>query len=79
MQELNLAYVAVTRARKHLNAVALQNEIKNTVKENWNFEHREKYKDAIGLEKDRIAAARAVGVAYGNNQKPTTTYINWIR
>lgn len=60
-------------------AVALQNEIKNTVKENWNFEHREKYKDAIGLEKDRIAAARAVGVAYGNNQKPTTTYINWIR
>lgn len=60
-------------------AVALQNEIKNTVKENWNFEHREKYKDAIGLEKDRISAARAVGVAYGNNQKPTTTYINWIR
>ena len=27
MQELNLAYVAVTRARKHLNAQALQNEL----------------------------------------------------
>lgn len=60
-------------------AVELQNEIKKTVKGNWDFEHREKYKDALGLEKDRIAAARAVGVAFGNHQKPTTTYINWIR
>lgn len=60
-------------------AVSLQEEIKKTVKGNWDFEHREKYKDALGLEKDRIAAARAVGVAYGNNQKATTTYINWIR
>lgn len=60
-------------------AEALQNEIKKTVKGNWDFEHREKYKDALGLEIDRIAAARAVGVAFGNNQKPTTTHINWIR
>lgn len=60
-------------------AVALQNEIKKTVKGNWDFEHREKYKDALSLEKDRIAAARAVGVAFGNHQQPTTTYINWIR
>lgn len=59
--------------------VALQNEIKKTVKGNWDFENREKYKDALGLEKDRIAAARAVGVAFGNHQQPTTTYINWIR
>ncbi len=60
-------------------ALALQSEIKKTVKGNWDFENREKYKDSLGIEKDKIAAARAVGVAFGNHQKPTTTYINWIR
>ena len=43
------------------------------------LEMRDKYHDQIQLEKDRISAARAVGVAFGNGQKPTTTNVMWLK
>lgn len=57
----------------------LMKEVKAQVRSDIDFEMREKYHDQIKLEKDRIAAARAVGVAFGNNQKPTTTNLMWLR
>ena len=42
-------------------------------------EMREKYHDQVQLEKDRISAARAIGVAFGNGQKPTTTNVMWLK
>ena len=38
-----------------------------------------KYKDEIELRRALIEAARAVGVAYGNGQQPTTTNLMWLR
>lgn len=60
-------------------ASSLMNEIKKVVKENWDFENKEKYHDSIDIEKQKIEAARAVGVAYGNGQQPTTTNLMWLR
>ncbi len=57
----------------------LMKEVKSQVRSDIDFEMREKYHDQIQLEKDRIAAAKAVGVAYGNGQKPTTTNLMWLR
>lgn len=57
----------------------LMKEIKSQVRSDIDFEMREKYHDQIQLEKDRISAARAVGVAWGNGQKPTTTNLMWLR
>ena len=54
-------------------------EVKSQVRSDIDFEMREKYHDQIKLEKDRIAAARAVGVAWGNGQKPKTTNLMWLR
>lgn len=59
-------------------AVALYNEIKAKVLDDWKFEMK-KYQDGIDLEKQRISAWQAVGVAYGQNQQPTTHYTNWLR
>lgn len=60
-------------------AMSLYKEIKNKVKDDWNFEMREKYKDELGVRKQLIEAAKAVGVAYGNGQQPVTTNIMWLR
>ncbi len=60
-------------------ASKLMKEVKAQVRSDIDFEMREKYRDQIQLEKDRIAAARAVGVAFGNGQKPTTTNLMWLR
>ena len=57
----------------------LMREVKSQVRSDIDFEMREKYHDQINLEKDRIATARAVGVAFGNGQKPTTTNLMWMR
>lgn len=57
----------------------LMKEVKSQVRSDIDFEMREKYHDQIQLEKDRISAARAVGVAWGNGQKPTTTNLMWLR
>ena len=60
-------------------AKALMKEVKAQVRSDIDLEMREKYYDQIQLEKSRIEAARAVGVAYGNHQKPTTTNLMWLR
>ena len=60
-------------------AVLLMNDIKKVVKENWDFENKEKYHDAVDMRNRMIDAARAVGVAYGNGQQPTTTNLMWLR
>lgn len=66
-------------SKSYSEAVKLMNEVKARVRSDIDFEMRQKYNDEIDLEKARIAAARAVGVAYGNGQKPTTTNIAWLR
>lgn len=63
----------------YADAAKLMKEIKSQVRSDIDFEMREKYHDQIKLEKDRIAAMRAVGVAFGNGQKPTTTNLMWMR
>lgn len=60
-------------------ASKLMKEIKSQVRSDIDFEMREKYHDQIQLEKDRISSARAVGVAWGNGQKPKTTNLMWLR
>ena len=54
-------------------------EVKAQVRSDIDLEMRQKYNDEIQLQKDRIAAARAVGVAFGNGQKPTTTNLMWLK
>ncbi len=60
-------------------AQALAQEIKKTVKSDYDFENRQKYNDAIDLKRSTIEAARQVGVAYGRGQQPTTTNLMWLR
>lgn len=63
----------------YADATKLMEEVKSQVRSDIDFEMRQKYNDHIQLEKDRIAAARAIGVAYGNNQKTTTTNLMWLK
>lgn len=60
-------------------AAKFMKEVKSQVRSDIDLEMRQKYNDQIDLEKSRIAAARAVGVAYGNGQKQTTTNLMWLR
>lgn len=60
-------------------AERLMRDIQEVVKENWDFEHKEKYRDEIELRRATIEAARAVGVAYGNGQQPSTSNLMWLR
>ncbi len=66
-------------AECYVEASSLHNEIKKIVKENWDFEMKEKYNNEIDIERRKIEAARAVGVAYGNGQKETTTNLMWLK
>lgn len=54
-------------------AMNLYQEIKEKVKSDWDFEMKQKYSDEIELKKLKIEAAKAIGVAFGNNQKAHTT------
>lgn len=63
----------------YADAAKLMKVVKSQVRSDMDFEMRQKYNDSIRLEKDRIEAARAVGVAYGNNQKTTTTNLMWLK
>ena len=54
-------------------AMKLGEQIRKTVKENWDFEVKEKYRDAVALEKQRIAAARDIGVAFAKSQPRVIT------
>lgn len=72
--------IAIDPQSKSYNAAqALIKKISNQMRSDTDFEKRTKYKDQIKLKSDSISAWRAVGVAYGQGQKPTTTYINWIK
>ena len=60
-------------------AAKLAAEIKKNSKADYDLQFREKYKDSVALEKDRISAARAIGVAWGNGQKEKTTNLMFVR
>lgn len=59
-------------------AMQLHKEIKSKVLDDWKFEIKQ-YQDAVSLESQRISSIKAIGVAYGNGQKPTTTNILWLK
>ena len=59
-------------------AMALYQEIKNKVLEDWKFEMK-KYQDGVDIEKLRITAMRDVGVAYGSHQPSQNTSIEFLR
>ncbi len=59
-------------------AMALYKEIKGKVLDDWKFEMKI-YQDGIDLEKQRIEAARAIGVAYGTHQPSKEINIDFIR
>jgi hypothetical protein len=58
-------------------AQKLHQEIKKKVLDDWKFVMKI-YQDGVNLESQRIRAWRDVGVAYGNNQKPTTYRVAWL-
>lgn len=60
-------------------AQKLAAEIKASVKSDRDFELRDKYHDAVDIEKARIDAAREIGTAYGRGQQPTTTNLMWLK
>ncbi len=57
--------------------LALTKEIQARMGEEWTFK-KKMYQDGVDLESQRIEAARAVGVAYGNNQQPETHNNHWL-
>ena len=59
-------------------AMALYKEIKGKVLDDWKFEMKQ-YQDGVDLEKQRIEASRAVGVAYGEHQPSKEVNIDFIR
>lgn len=58
-------------------ALALAESIRQRIGDDWEFS-KELQRDAVMLEKARIEAIRAIGVAYGENQKALTVRENWI-
>lgn len=56
-------------------ALKLADEISKSVKSDYIFETRDKYQDQVEIEKEKLEAARAIGVAFGNGQKSSTTNI----
>ena len=63
-------------ARCYKDAQALYREIKGKVDAEWKFTLKV-YDMAVSLERQRIEAIRAIGVAYGTHQKPDITHISW--
>ncbi len=49
-------------------AQALGRTMSKATQKQWEFENVTKYKDAVAIERQRIEAAREVGVAWANNQ-----------
>lgn len=60
-------------------AMALYKEIKGQLRSDIDFETREKYRDSVSIEKQKIDAMRQIGVAYGRGQKAKTTNLMWMR
>lgn len=59
-------------------AKALGSKIAASVKADYDFETKEKYRTEKDLEKQRIAAARDAAVAWAKNQPKTVYKTNWI-
>ena len=59
-------------------AMALYQEIKGKVLDDWKFEMKQ-YQDSVDIEKSKVNAMREVGVAFGKGQQPTTTNIGFVR
>lgn len=57
--------------------LALTEMIRQRIGDEWEFS-KEQQRDAVLLEQARIEAMRAIGVAYGENQKAKTIHENWI-
>lgn len=77
-EALDLLVQIAPESPDYAQAERLLAEIKKTVKEDADFELRQKYADEIELEKRTIEAAREVGAAYGRGQQPVTNNINWL-
>lgn len=60
-------------------AVSFAQEIKKQIRKDIDFEMREKYYDSVKLTEQKIAAMKAIGVAFGKGQQPTTTNIMWLK
>lgn len=58
-------------------AMALYNEIKGKVLDDWKFEMKQ-YQDSVNLESQRINAWKEVGISYGNHQQPSDYNVNWL-
>lgn len=65
-------------AKCYGDAMELYKEIKGKVLDDWKFEMK-KYQDTVDLEKARIEAMRAVGVAFGNHQPQKEINIEFLR
>lgn len=59
-------------------AKALGSKMAAAVKADYDFETKEKYRNEVALEKQRIKAARDVAVAWASNQPKTIVHHNWI-
>ena len=58
-------------------AIALAETIRDRIGDDWEFS-KELMRNSVMLEKTRIDAMRAIGVAYGQNQKSITVRENWL-
>lgn len=58
-------------------ALTLAETIRQRIGDEWEFA-KELQRDAVQLERARIEAMRAIGVAYGENQKAKTINEHWI-
>ncbi len=58
-------------------ALALAETIRTRIGDDWEFS-KELMRDSVMLEKAKIEAIRAIGVAFGQNQKALTVRENWF-
>ncbi len=49
-----------------------------SVKADFDFETKEKYRDQVALEKQRVQAAKEIGIAWAKSQPKTVVKHNWI-
>lgn len=58
-------------------AMVLSDAIRVRIGDNWEFS-KELQRDAVMLEKTRIEAMPAIGVAFGTHQKARTVHEHWF-
>lgn len=56
----------------------MADKIKTLENRSWDFTLRQ-FKEGVAIEKQRIEAMRQIGVAYGENQQPTTINLNSVK